>query len=121
VRRGPLLGGLDRDLACAIALGFVTDPHVIADPEMIWILDADRRPLASQSRWLNTPDPLDVATREYLAPRRALAGNHRDRGAATRKVFAAKAHVRRLLEARGVLRKARDAGLAVVGEELVLV
>ncbi len=118
MRRGPLLGGLDRDLACAIAMGFVINPRVLADLEWIRIYDADMRPLASQSHWLDAQDPLDAATRAYLAARRALAAGSLDRREATRHLLAAKAHVRRLLEARGVLRKAREVGLDVVGEEL---
>jgi hypothetical protein len=114
------LGGLDRDLACAIALGFVDDPHVIADLESIAVLDADKRLLASQSGWLSTLDPLDVATREYLRAQRALARASRERGGerdeVARKAYAAKGRVWRLLKVRGVLRMAREAGFAVVGD-----
>jgi hypothetical protein len=120
VRRGLLLGGLDRDLACAIALGFVDDPHVIADLEWIAILDADKRLRASQSGWLSTLDPLDVATREYLRAQRALARATGERDEAARKAYAAKGRVWRLLEVRGVLRMAREAGFLVVGDEVAV-
>jgi hypothetical protein len=116
--RGLLLGELDRDLACAIALGFVQDPRVIADLECIRIRDRDLRPLASQSGWLNTSDPLDAATREYLAARRELARlpSSEARQVAACNLIMVKQRVQKLLVARGVLRKARAAGLAVAGE-----
>jgi hypothetical protein len=116
VRRGLLLGELDRDLACAIALGFVEAPHVRADLEVIWILDVTGRPLASQSPWLDTTDPLDVATREYLTSRRALGKDFPNRPETSRKVFDARQRVRELIAERGVLRKARAAGYVVAGE-----
>jgi hypothetical protein len=115
--RGLLLGELDRDLACAIALGFVQDPRVIADLECIHIRDTDLRPLASQSGWLNTSDPLDAATREYLVARREMARlpSSEARQVAVCNLIAVKQRVRQLLVARGVLRKARAAGLSIAG------
>jgi hypothetical protein len=117
MRRGMLLGELDRDLACAIALGFVVNPRVIAELDCISVHDEAMRPLASQSGWLNTPDPLDVATREYLTARRALAciPSRQARQFAVCQLFAVKQRVRNLLVSRGVLRRARDAGLVVAG------
>ncbi len=118
MKRDLLLGEVDRDLACAIAPGFVEDPRVVAELEVIQIRDAAMRPLASQSGWLNTPDPLDAATREYLTARRAMARvpSGEARQAAACKLITVKQRVRRLLVARGVLRKARAAGLTVAGE-----
>jgi hypothetical protein len=120
MRRGLLLGELDRDLACAIALGFVEDPHVVAELECIRIHDAAMRPLASQSGWLNTPDPLDVLTREYLVARREMARipSREGRQVAACNLITVKQRVRQLLAARGVLRKARAAGLTITGETL---
>jgi hypothetical protein len=117
MRRSMLLGELDRDLACAIALGFVADPRVFAELEYIFVHDEDMRPLASQSGWLDTPDPLDAATREYLTARRALARipSGEGRRFAVCKLLEVKQRVRQLLVSRGVLRRARDAGLVVAG------
>jgi hypothetical protein len=73
MQRLPILGQLDRDLACAIALGLIEDPHVAASPEAITLLDMNMRPLGTERDWLAGDDPLDVATRDYLVARREAA------------------------------------------------
>ncbi len=121
MRRGLLLGGVDRDRACAVVVGFVEDRRLVLDLETIFVLDADRRLVASQSGWLNTPDALDRATRAYLLARRALAAAPRDRDRAARRLMEARQRVRRLLEERGVLERAREDGMVVVGDALTTV
>ena len=128
--REPILGQLDPDLACAIAAGLVEDRRVVVNLDAITLYDAHMQPVGTRSGWLTGTDPLDAATRDYLSARRdailagsrgpggsawVAAGVARKRDEANRKAVEAKVRIRKLLEERGVLRRARAAGLAVVG------
>jgi hypothetical protein len=130
MQRLPILGQLDRDLACAIALGLIEDPHVTASPEAITLLDDHMRPLGTEKDWLAGDDPLDVATREYLVARRdaarasvirpgqtawGSAGAVKARDDAIKRARAAHDAGRLLLVQRGVLADARSAGRKLMG------
>jgi hypothetical protein len=130
MQRLPILGQLDRDLACAIALGLVEDPHVGASPENITLLDDQMRPLGTERDWLAGDDPLDVATREYLVARREVARASlirpgqtawgsasavKARDGASSRARAARDVGRLLLAQRGVLADARAAGRKLIG------
>ena len=126
--RGLLGNVLDRDLACAVALGFVDLPRVATNPQTITIHDANMRPLGSVPDWLNSSDPLDVATREYLQARQeaTLSGpklnakpweataRTKAREVANQRALAAKARGKALLDERGVLTQARADNLRVL-------
>ena len=127
--REMILGCLDPDLACAIALGFVENHQVVANLGAVTVHDVAMRPLGTKPDWLNGDDPLDAATREYLSARRdallagsrgpgasawGAAGIARKRDEANRKALEARARARQLLEERGVLEGARAAGFRVV-------
>lgn len=125
--REAILEDVDRDLACAVALGIVEYPRVIALLDAVTVHDAAMRPICTQRDWLDGTDPLDVATREYLMARReamgagakklgagwAAAGAARQRDTAIIRANEAKAQGRALLIERGVLDRARTAGLKV--------
>src|SRR5260221_7537045 len=67
--RGLILNQLDRDLACAIALGIVEQPSVVANADNITLQDAQTRIIGTEPGWLNGDDPLDAVTRAYLIAR----------------------------------------------------
>ncbi len=126
--RGLLCNVLDRDLACALALGFVDMPRVTANPQTITIHDANMRLVGSVPEWLAGDDPLDVATREYLSARQeaALSGTKpnakpwesaaraKARDEATKRALEAKGRGKKLLDERGVLARAREEKLRVI-------
>jgi hypothetical protein len=129
MQRLPILGQLDRDLACAIALGLIEDPHVAANPEAITLLDMNMRPLGTERDWLAGDDPLDVATRDYLVARKEVAaasvrrpgrtawgsaGAIKARDGAADRACVAREKGRMLLVQRGVLANARGAALEAV-------
>jgi hypothetical protein len=126
--RGLLCNVLDRDLACAVALGFVEMPGVAANARTITIHDAAMRPLGSVSDWLDGSDPLDVATREYLQARQeaTLSGpklgakpweataRTKTREQASQRAIQARTRGKALLDERGVLVRARADKLRVI-------
>jgi hypothetical protein len=127
--RGLILGQLDRDLACAVAVGLVESPRVAANPDAVTVHDAHMRPLGTVRGWLDGDDPLDVATREYLQARRdanqtttprpgqppwMAAAAIRTRDAANQCARAARTRARDLLTQRGTFAQARAAGLKVI-------
>jgi hypothetical protein len=126
--RGLLCNVLDRDLACAVALGFVEMPGVAANARTITIHDAAMRPLGSVSDWLDGSDPLDVATREYLQARQeaTLSGpkpgakpweataRTKAREQASQRAIQARTRGKALLDERGVLARARAEKLRVI-------
>ncbi len=126
--RGLLCNVLDRDLACAVALGFVDMPGVAANARTITIHDAAMRPLGSVSDWLDGNDPLDVATREYLQARQeaTLSGpkmgakpweataRTKAREQANQRAIQARTRGKALLDERGVLARARADKLRVI-------
>jgi hypothetical protein len=129
--RERILGVLDPDLACAVAVGLVEHRLVAANLEAVTLHDARMQPVGTQRDWLGGADPLDVATREYLTARRdaAVAGSRgrsgsgawdvasmaKKRDEANRKANEARLRVKVMLEERGVLARARAEGLPVVG------
>ncbi len=130
--RDPILGQLDRDLACAIALGVVESPRVVANAQAITLHDERMRPLGSLPGWLDTNDPLDQATRTYLVARQQAvqagtpkigqggwAGSSaiKQREEANRRAIEAKKTAVQLLQERGALAAARAQGLRVIGGE----
>lgn len=127
--RDPILGQLDRDLACAIALGIVEAPRVVANAQVITLHDARMRSLGSLPSWLDTDDPLDQATRACLLARQeAIQAGAKNRGQggwaassaikqreeANRRAIEAKNLAMQLLQQRGVLAAARAQGLRVM-------
>lgn len=125
-----ILGKLDPDLACALALGFVEHNFIVVNRDFIQFHDADDRELGRQDDWLTEEDPLDQATRAYLDARIAAhqaghvgqednawaaaeAGAAREE--ANRMAIAARATGRALLEERKVLQSAKAAGMTVLG------
>jgi hypothetical protein len=125
--RGLLCDVLDRDLACAVALGFVELPRVAVNAQTITIHDGNMRLVGAVPDWLDGGDPLDEATREYLQARQeaALSGpkagaqpweasaRTKARETANQRAIQAKARGRAILEERGVLAQARAQGLRV--------
>ena len=61
--RAPILGRLDRDLVCAVALALVEYPQVIVNLEAVTLLDARMQPLGTEPGGLGGNDPLDTLTR----------------------------------------------------------
>jgi hypothetical protein len=126
--RGLLCNVLDRDLACAGALGFVDLPRVSTNPQTVTIHDANMRLVGSVPDWLSGADPLDVATREYLQARQEAtlsgtkpnakpweaAARAKARDEATKRALQAKARGKILLDQRGVLDRARAEQLRVI-------
>jgi hypothetical protein len=128
MRGDPILGQLDRDLACAIALAIVEKPQVHANVNVITLHDAQMRPLGSVSNWLGD-DPLDQLTRTYLEGRhQATQAGMRKLGQAgwagsaaikareegNRRANEARKKGNELLKERGVLDAARNQGLRVI-------
>jgi hypothetical protein len=127
--RGLILGQLDQDLACAVALGLVENPRVAANPDAITVHDGAMRPLGTVRGWLDGDDPLDGATRDYLQARReanattaprpgqapwVAAAAIRTRDGANQRARAARERARDLLAQRGTFAQARAAGLKVL-------
>ena len=125
-----ILQQLDRDLACAVALALVEHPRVVASLEAVTLHDAQMRPLGTERDWLRGDDALVKATRDYLGARReanqatvrrpgqtgwAAASGIKARDAATARAVQARELGRGLLAERGVLARARAAGLKVLG------
>ncbi len=131
MRHDLILGQLDRDLACAIALNLVEEPGVVANLESITLHDSHMRPLGTVRDWLSD-DSLDVATRDYLHARReastagmrrpgqtgwAVASGIKARDAANERARLARDLGRTLLVERGILAAAKRAGLKLLGVE----
>lgn len=126
--RDVICGVLDRDLACAVALGFVDMPTVAVNVQTITLHDANMRPIGSLADWLATNDPLDALTRTYLQARLEAAqsgpkGNARPweaaartraRDEANRRANEARTCGKALLDERGVLARARAVQLRVI-------
>lgn len=129
--RTPLiLGKIDRDLACAIALGLVQWPRVVANLNALTLCDERMQTLGSDPNWLQGDDPLDALTRDYLAARQqAMKANTRPPGyghawaassankvrdEANKTAIAARAKAVLLLNERGTLTAAKKQGLHVV-------
>lgn len=127
-----LLGHLPRDLACAVALGVVEDPRIVATVEAVTLHDDGLRPLGKLSDWLAGNDPLDVATRDYLLAKRdasrttarrpgqmawGFASAAKTRDAATERACKARDVGRRLLAERGLFTYARTAGLKLIAAD----
>jgi hypothetical protein len=130
--RTPILGQLDRDVACAVALAIVEHPNVIANLDSVTLLDASMRPLGTEPNWLGGDDPLDTLTRDYLRARReastasvrrpgqtgwAAASAVKTRDEAIRRAQQARERGRALLVERGVIAGARQAGLKVLAAD----
>ena len=127
--RGLILGQLEPDTACAVALALVEMPRVVVSLEAVTLHDAHMRPLGTARDWL-TDDPLDAAVRDYLRAKReanmttarrpnqppwVAAAAVKTRDQATHRALAARDAGRLLLEERGFFAKARKAGLKVIG------
>jgi hypothetical protein len=124
--REPILGHVDRDHACAVALGLVEDARVVVILEALTVHDAQMRTLGTVRDWLLGNDPLDAATREYLSAGREVsqasgvrlrqspwqtAASIKARDPANRRAREARDLGRALLAERGFLAHARRAGL----------
>lgn len=118
---------LHPDVACAIALGLVDNPNVTASLDALVVTDPRLRTTRTQTGWLNGPDPLLIATRDYLTARRdamlngprpmqtawAAASAVRVREAANARAIQARSTALKILQTRGILHYARRAGLTV--------
>ena len=127
--RDPILGLLDRDIACAIALGVVESPLVTITPEAVGIIDPRTRATRTLAGWLDGSDPLDVAVREFLQARKdamraapsgaggawSSASTIKNRDAANQKAIAAKNRALAFVKERNVVQSARLAGFRVMG------
>jgi hypothetical protein len=128
--RDLILGRLHQDMACAIALTIVENPHVVANLEAITLHDTAMRPLGTVRNWLTDTDPLDQATREYLSAKREASmvparrpgqsdwvtvSGVKKRESATQRACRARELGRALLAERGILTQARKAGLSLIG------
>jgi hypothetical protein len=128
--RDLLLGRLHPDMACAVALSIVEDPHVVVNLESVTLYDESMRSLGCLRDWLTSDDPLDSATRAYLQAKRdhsrttargpgqtawnaAAAAKSRDQ--ATHRARQARDLGRQLLAERGVIARARQVGLKLIG------
>jgi hypothetical protein len=123
-----VMGKVDRDLACAIALSVVEFAGIVT-LDAVTIHDCQLQPVGTQRDWLGTDDPLDVVTRDYLlAWQEAMAGNAKrpaaawsaagavkTREGALQRAKQARLRGRGLLAERGVLESARAAGFTVFG------
>ncbi len=124
-----LLGTVPHELACAVALGIVEDPHIAPNADAVTVYDAHMRPLGTVPNWLAGNDPLDAATRDYLRAKREAtmttvrrpgqsAWNYsaatRARDGANERARQARALGRGLLAERGVLDYAQGNGLRVM-------
>jgi hypothetical protein len=114
-----VLGRLDRDLACAIALNWVEAPHVAVTPEAITLHDAQMRSLGTEYNWLRGDDPLDQATRNYLSARREASTASIRRPGET--AWGAAAAIKKRDGANSRARQARDLGRSLLAERGVLV
>jgi len=128
--RTPLiLGKIDRDLACAIALAFVEWPRVVANLHALTLCDERMQTVGSDPNWLQGDDPLDEVVREYLSARQeamktsqkssyghawSASSASRTRDVANQRAIAARARGAKLLAERGTLAAARQQGLHVV-------
>jgi hypothetical protein len=113
--RDLILGQLHPDLACAIALGFLENPQATVTLDVFTLFDPRLRTSRAHSGWLSTDDPLDVATREYLAAKRdttlasprtgqsgwAAASTIKKREEASKRAIEARARGLQLLQERG--------------------
>jgi hypothetical protein len=132
MKRTPILGQVDPDLACAVALGLVEWPRVVVSLEAITVHDAEMRAVGTVSDWLTREDALDAATHIYLAARReaglttmrrpgqspwVAAAAIKTRDLANKRAVQARDLGRALLIERGVLAHAREAGLKVLGDD----
>ena len=129
MNREPILSQLDRDLACAVALGFIEMPRVVATLDTVSLLDERMQPIGKESGWLEGDDPLDVATREFLRAHRdmnmstvrkpgqsgwAQSAAIKIREEALKKKAQARQTALQYLEQRGVLALARRKGMRVI-------
>jgi hypothetical protein len=132
MKRNFILGRLDPDLACAIALGLVEWPRVVANLEAVTLHDEGMRPVGTVNGWLDLNDPLDAATHAYLAARReasqttmrrpgqspwVAASATKTRELANKRAVEARDRGRSLLLERGVLASAKRLGLKVLGDD----
>lgn len=126
-----ILGKLDPDLACAIALGLVECPRVSVCLEGVSLYDERLNRIGSEREWLDPDDQLHQATRSYLLAQREMhrasarpagygsygsweaTANARKRQQAVTQALEARTVARLHLMKRGTLDAARRAGLAV--------
>jgi len=108
----------------------IESPQVVVNLESITLHDNNMRPVGTQSKWLESDDPLDQATREFLTARReasqasiprpgitpwVAAANAKTRTLANDRAVQAKNRARCLLAERGVLAQAQRLGLKFIG------
>jgi hypothetical protein len=126
--QGLILGKVEPDLACAIALEFVECPRISANLEGVTLYDERLQRIGAETDWLRAEDPLHQLTRECLVAKREMhrstirPGNTGGWAAATaaknrekyvKQALEAKIKARVLLQERGVFDLARKAGMTV--------
>ena len=123
-----ILGKIDPDIACAIALDLVECPRVSVCLEGISVYDERLQQRGVERDWLHPDDELHQATRDYLMARRAMqkatprygetggwavASATKNRQQALNQALEAKVRARLLLIQRDVFKAARQAGMTV--------
>lgn len=118
----------DFDLACAVALGLVEHPRLLANARQVTITDHRGQTLSVHPNWLSPADPLQQLTLEYLRAREeaqkttskpayggwGAAAGVKVRDEAVMRASAAKKQAAALLAERGALTRAGTLGLRVV-------
>lgn len=123
-----ILGKLDPDVACAIALEIVECPRVGVCLEGVTLYNERLERIAVERDWLLPDDELHQATRDYLVARRAMhraaprpgdygswaaATAARTRQQAITQALEARLKARLLLIERGIISTARKSGMTV--------
>ncbi|MFT3880464.1 MAG: hypothetical protein QM703_12480 [Gemmatales bacterium] len=120
---------LDADLACAIALGVVENSRMVTTIQQVNVLDSSGL-VVPHKNWLRETDPLHQLTKQYLQAKaesqqsgvhqRPQAGWNMEaalkaRDQANERAMLILIQARQLLEARGVLKRAKLEGLRILG------
>lgn len=118
----------DFDLACAVALGLVEHPQLVANARQVTITDHRGQAVSVHPNWLSPADPLQQLTLEYLRAREeaqnttskpayggwGAAASVKTREEAVMRANAAKKQATALLTERGALTRAKTLGLRIV-------
>lgn len=118
----------DFDLACAVALGLVEHPRLLANARQVTLTDQRGQTLSVHPNWLSPADPVQQLTLEFLRAREeaqkttakpAYGGWNATAGVKVRdeavmRANAAKRQAAMLLAERGALTRASTLGLRIL-------